>query len=336
MGRRLLVDGYLFDLSAVVGGLQGRGATLLLEAPEGFLQYLPGIAELLEEEGFNTVARLDPAYGGCDVGCAYAARVGADAVVHVGHTRYPLLRTEGCRVFYVPGEYVEAHERVEEYAEAVASRLGGGGVVAIAYTAQHRMLAEMMERLLRSRGVRVAARRPILGCYHYGLDLVEVDYYVVVAGGLFHALGLALRLGSPDKVLPLDPYLSSPVGEERLRRIYSRVIARRLWIVSEASRGRRFAVIDGAKPGQHRPGVVKRLVELGRRRGVRVDVYVSDTLRRDYLLDLRPGEYDAYVVASCPRIPIEDYTGSEHPVVLTPGEFVMAMEGRLERYIFPW
>ncbi|NPA05529.1 MAG: hypothetical protein GXO09_05500 [Crenarchaeota archaeon] len=328
------IEGYSFDFTEPLTEL-GEGSRVLLEAPQGFVQYLPRLAAFLEEHGLRVYMRLDPAFGGCDIGCGYASRLGVDAVIHIGHERYPLLPgSEECRVYYVPGEYVAGLDRVSEFASALLST--GCRRVALAYSAQHRLLAGRLAEALRDMGFVVEAVRPILGCYHYGLDSLRVDAVVVVAGGLFHALGLALRLGEPGRVLPLDPYSAEPLQVGRLRECYRSVLARRLWLVSRAMEGRRFAVIDGRKPGQHRPWLIEGILRAAGNAGFEVDVYISDTLSRDYLLNLRPGSYDAFIVASCPRIPIEDYTGSTSPIVLTPGEFMMAAAGRLEGYVFPW
>jgi Diphthamide synthase subunit DPH2 len=45
--------------------------------------------------------------------------------------------------------------------------------------------------------------------------------------------------------------------------------------------------------------------------------------------------FEAFVVTSCPRLPVDDLYEYEKPV-LTPGEAFMALQGRLEPYMFPW
>ncbi len=353
--------GYLFDFTPLIGVLEdrrGRGcARALLEAPQGMVQFLPRLAKRLEEciaardTCVEPVIRLDPSYGSCDIGFDYAERTGASIVVHIGHL--PYLYRYWCSNNYcsqwgyavstrktlvmIPAEYVKALEWADELAEIVASKAAGGRV-ALGYTAQHKALAKTITLLLRRRGVEVARLEPVMGC-HYS-RLVSRDpahLYIVLAAGMFHGLGLGLYLytvhGNPlPGIGVLNPYDKT---YRDIRGDVEKTLRKRYWLVSQALEATSFAVIAGAKPGQYRPWIHVFLKKLGEKRGKRVDILVSSNLSREYLDNLSPREYDAYITASCPRLAIEDYSNYWKPV-LTPGEARMVFTKNLNQYLFPW
>ncbi len=357
----LLYGGYFFDFSTAVEAIEasGRGACMrvVLEAPQGMVQYLPVLAGFLEEcagrRGLcvEPLLRLDPSYGSCDIGFDYASRVGAGLVVHVGHFAYLYRYTcprggycsqweygvrQGVGVVMVPGEYVEGHRWAERLADRVEGL--GAGRVSVGYTAQHSSLARLLARLLQGRGVVVERLAPVMGCHYQSLARSgDSGVYVVLAGGLFHGLGLALYLygtrGHGDwRVYVGDPY----AGELRdIRGVAEKTIRARYGVLYRAMGAKRIGLLAGAKPGQYRPWLLEALRKMARRRGVEVDVLVSSNLSREWLDNLRPDSYDAYVAASCPRLAIEDFAGYWKPV-LTPGEARMLLTGSLDTYWFPW
>ena len=172
----------------------------------------------------------------------------------------------------------------------------------------------------------------ILGCYYQPLVKSNVDAYVVVAGGYFHAVGLALALGMSKPVYRADPYTGMV---ENVTDIARRWLAKRYWVIRQAMNAQRFGVIVGLFPGQYRPGVVDTVTKLLKRAGRDYKLLYSERLNREYLDNLSPDDYDAFIVTSCPRLAIEDL-GDYWKPVLTPGEAFMAITGRLERYRFPW
>ena len=345
MNCRFTLNNYLFDLSTLPEHVARLGARrILLEAPQGMVQILPQLSRKIRRcvgvDGLDVAVRLEPSYGLCSLSIDLVEKGFFDLIIHIGHDFYPypfcnpsctsVGRLLGGKVVVVAGEYV-VDERVLEALEERVYRIVRGRSVGIGYSAQHRILASRLAERLKARGVEVAGVKPVLGCYTAGLEKLNTDYYLVVAGGVFHALGVALALNDGGRVLRVDPY---EVRVESINELYRRIISKRYWVIMQIRRARRLGVIAGLLPGQYRPGIISALGKLLQRHGVDYDVLYVERLTREYLDNLSPREYDGYIVTSCPRLAIEDLGDYWKPVA-TPGEAIVAFRG-LNRYIFPW
>lgn len=329
------VEGYVFDFRNICRFL--RGKHILLEAPQGLIRILDKIAQWLKVEcGVKTCyLRLDPAFGGCDIGYTYAKQIGVDAIVHIGHTVYPLcpqsMSKEKVEVYYVPGYYVE---NMEAHVNEIVCCVGSSKRVAIAYVVQHKQLVDMLVQVL---GSRLVLAEQILGCWYGRLPQVydQIDKLIVIGGGWFHVLGLCLAIGDCSKILIFDPFDNRRHCVnvcEQCRKL----LMKRLWLLEElrSKSLKRVAVVIGLKTCQFRQTMVehvKKILELHR---VNYDLYVNIEMSREKLLNMEPWKYDAIVVTSCPRLAIDDY-GDVKPPLLTPGELKYVL-GLVERYVFPW
>ena len=165
----------------------------------------------------------------------------------------------------------------------------------------------------------------ILGC-DFRAALVDAENFIVVAGGKFHYLGLALFLFSRDKfpkIWHLDPYRDEvrDVTQEGIK-----FFKKRLWRAEEAREAKTFAIVNGIE-GQDRLYLGKFLERKLKEMGKKVRWYKSIILRRDDLITILE-ENDFAIVLSCPRL-IDDY---EDLRVLAPGE----VRALWDRYSFPW
>jgi 2-(3-amino-3-carboxypropyl)histidine synthase len=349
MGKKVLrLSGYVFDLSQVVERVKAlphasSKVRLLIEGPQGFIQFLPTVAKYLkqelEREGVNveTYIRLDPAFGSCDVGFEYAGRVGAHIIIHLGHQPYPLSRAEHStsrHVIYVPGEYEGA-----ENLDHIIKELTSPGSIAITFSAQHSMLASRVCEALSQRGVRCSLWGPILGCYFGLLPRLAstVDRILVIAGGRFHAISLGLSLVQHSwdlvgKVEHYDPYTGRL---DRVKPVVEELVKKRYGVLYKALGARRIAIVLDTKYGQLRWWLVRELTKLAERAGLSYDLLVVNRLVVQDLDNLSPREYDAYVITSCPHLVLDDLH-SYHKPVLTPGEARMMLTGKLEPYRYPW
>ncbi len=341
-----VVDGYVFDFGEVLSSVEKPPKTIVLEAPQGLVKYLELVSSLLEKcfPHSEITYRLEPAFGLCSI----SLELSTDdvVVVHIGHEDYPypLCSFGSCTrklpkgVFTVTAEYIGGD--AERISGAIASALSqtGGTKVAIGFSVQHKKLAGAIVRRLSSLGFEVRTSVPITGCWYAPLLKLRsaVDSFVVIAGGYFHAIGLGLALAGSSMVYRADPYANDvePVNEK-----VARILSKRLWKVKQAmeSGPGKVAVISGLMPGQSRPGVVSFLKRLGEKSGYKVRIVLSRYMQREYLDNLSPEEYKFFVVASCPRIAIEDLDDYWKPV-LTPGEARMVFERTLDlsHYRFPW
>ena len=334
--------GYTFTFPPEVRGLKG---VVVLQLPPGLKRASVELIECLRSVGVEPIVEVDPTFGSCDLHLPQIRDALGEGVtvLHVGHTPYPpelssQPQTRGVRVLYatVTFDMAPSEEVLARAAELLATR--GVRRVSVLTTAQHVNVYDQVVRALSSRGltvVRAGSRPPylyegqVLGC-DYRVVPRGADGYVMLGGGAFHAIGLYLATLKP--VIQVDPYRQeardvTPEGE--------RVLRLRLQRVSDAIEASRWGVIVGLKTGQHRPWVVNALLASMRHHNRRYVLLASDLLTPSYLRDVDSDWFQAFVVTSCPRLPIDDLNDYEKPV-LTPGEAFMALQGRLEPYVFPW
>ena len=307
-----------------------NGKRVLVELPEGFKHLEDDLASILEDMGADVAFRLEPSYGACETLACEASLLGFQVVVHVGHYPYPLYpitECNGVKVVYVPLRYPPNDSMVNKLASSVAS-VAKGLRVAVAYTPQFELIARRLYSMLKgARDVDVVDARPILGCFFYGLERLDVNAYLVL-GSRFHGLGLGLAVHAEKRII-----LAKETGEvDDITGFVEQVLRVRYGRVLDARDARRWGIIAGVRLGQFRPGIVERVKRILASRGFEYRVYFSArTLIRD-LDSIR--DVDAFVVTSCPRIAIEDASSYSRPV-LTPGElyYLLGVEPRIR---FPW
>ncbi len=326
-------------------GVRDLKGIVVLQLPPGLKRASVDLVECLRSIGIDPVVEVDPTFGSCDLHVPQIRETLGDGatILHAGHTPYPPeLSTQpsqrGTRVLYVNVTFDRppSEGALARAAELLASRAVRR--VSVLTTAQHVNVYDLVVRALGSHGLSVLRAGSYLP-YLYEGQVLGCDYravpkaaegYVMLGGGAFHALGLYLATLKP--VVQVDPYRQEArdvTGDgERLLRV-------RLKRVSDAIDANRWGVITGLKTGQHRPWVTNAILASMRHHNKRYVMLASDLLTSTYLRDVDSDWFQAFVVTSCPRLPIDDLQDYEKPV-LTPGEAFMALQGRLEPYIFPW
>ncbi|MGC9011501.1 diphthamide biosynthesis enzyme Dph2 [Thermogladius sp.] len=333
-------DTYIVEESLLVEELSSIPVPrprVLLQAPDGLKKLYDCLGGLLRKvRDVEVYYSASPSFGACDIPLEEVALLRPDLVVHIGHAEYPLAEVEPpLRVVYVP-VYYDVTPRAESLLEIEGSLSSRSWRrVAVVSPLTERLVAKRVADYLSSRGfdVREAEDRPILGCdYRSVISLAgSVDGFLLVSGGLFHALGAALYT---DNLLAYDPYREKvwdPSVEAR------KLIRERIYTVVKLRNQalRRAVVVAGARPGQFRPSVLNMVAKLLEKIGVEYVVTTVSYLTLDRLLTIdetfRP---DFIVVTSCPRLPLDDFHDFHKPV-LTPGELAMLVWG-VEKYVFPW
>jgi len=323
---------------------------ILVQAPDGIKRYMPRIVECLHQINGEAAIYVDaaPLYGACDLHLEIVETVSPDLIIHIGHNEYPrrLGFQKGAERLLEKTVFVPAYSKVT-VSETIVRRLSGTlrekgfYKVSLAAVIQHMNILDDVKKKLEDSGLTVYTARPayremvygqILGCEYSILNILDkrVDAHIVIAGGVFHALGASLSASKP--VYKLDPYRQEYVDMSSLREKYMR---KRLYKILQAMDAHTFGIVVGAKTGQYREWLIQRLTHLLRKNKREYRIYVSDQLTAQILGNIDNDSIDAYIVTSCPRLPIDDLDEYPKPV-LTPGEAVMAVTGNIERYVFPW
>ncbi len=321
---------------------------VVLQIPDGLRQYTPCLLdEITRRINAHVIIDADPTYGSCDFHYPRIKGIlGADTIIHIAHTPYPPdLSWSGVE----PGDsprivYLQARSMLEPSTESINHAIEllreiGAGEIGLLSTVQHTHILPKISEELSRKGFNplippgnLPYFEPgqVIGCDYRVARRVRVDAYVIVSGGLFHPLGLYLSTFKP--VIQLDPYRSEAVNRTME---FERIYRSRLFKISEAIDAEKWGLIVGLKTGQYRPGLVKSIESLLRRKKRDYEVYVAESLNEERLRSIDRDDIQAWIVTSCPRIPLDDLHSYEKPV-LTPGEARMALMGKLEPYIFPW
>jgi len=320
----------------------------LIQAPDGLKPLIRCIIKALSDTIPELIVSGSPTYGACDLALDEARVLGAEAIIHIGHNEYPHLAfVPEIPVLYIPAYYKlsPSISAIEELSSLLRRR--GFSSIGLASTIQHVKALNIVEEELKRRGFEVYVgeskglmRGQVLGCnYTSAVQLIDlVDAYVLLASGAFHALGLALATSKP--VILLDPYRDTAIDYTSEA---ERIFRTRIYVVSRMvnSLVKTIGIIVGSLPGQHRPEIVEQIARAAMDMSIEPFIITSKYLHLENLIAIDNAlNLDAYVVTSCPRLPIDDLSSFYKPV-LTPGEFLMIHSWRESgeapiRYRYPW
>ncbi len=293
---------------------------VLLQLPEGLKPEGPRLAKIIEKMGAVPVISADPCYGACDIATNEAQELGVDLVIHFGHAK--LVRHEP-----VPTIYVEARATVvvDEVVEASIPFLKGWSKIGIATTIQHlQTLSTAREILVRSGKTVVIGDSGKLhysgmvsGCDYSNVKSIadEVEAFLFIGGGQFHALGIALSTSKPTIIA--DPY------DKRAYSITSeaqKIIKQRWSCIKEAQEAKTFGILIGLKPGQKKIEEALKIKEAAEKNSKIAFLLAAREILPETLLEFPT--IDAYVNTACPRISLDASTKFSKPV-LTAEEFMV-------------
>ena len=280
------------------------------------------MASVVEKAGALAVVSADPCYGACDMAFQDAQSLGADLLVHYGHSemmcqeQVPTIYVEAKAVVSVKGTVKKALPLLKPWKK-----------IGLVTTVQHvEMLSEARQTLLKagkSLAIGDAGRTKypgqVFGCDYSNAKAVvkDVEAFLFVGGGRFHAIGAALATAKPTVVA--DPYE---------RRAYSvenevkKIMKQRLASINEAREAVKFGVLTGLKSGQKRLDdalwVKERLGEAGKKATLLVLREVTPEVLMQF------PTIEAFVNTACPRISLDDASKFRTPV-LTLNETLVAL-----------
>jgi len=330
-----LSDSYEYDLSKVIRFVnEFKAKKVLIQLPDGFKHYAVDLINELSTylSDVDFVVDANPIYGSCILNSHLVKDY--DLVLHFGHEPYPYYRGPENVVFI---DFLSKLRPTDDLMNELISNLDSLNCrkVSIYTVHQHKKTTELIGTYLMNYGFKVLnnlSNATIMGCWFNDalkyLDLI--DCYVVISSGLFHPLGLGLLSNGQKHILQLDLYR----GEVRvLDDEVSKYLRIRYSKVVEAQNSRVWCLVHGVE-GQYRGFVRDSLTKALRSKGLRYYEYRTHIVNQEVLRNIDTVEFDVYVITSCPRIPIDDLSHHEKPV-LTPGEALMVLND-LRSYVFPW
>jgi len=298
---------------------------VLVQLPDGLR---PGgltlARELRELTGSEVILSGDSCYGACDLALTQADAVGADLIIHYGHS--PMLQTPGTTVLYIEA-------RVDFDAEALIAQaqphVKDWATIGLTATVQHiHKLEEVAESLRKAghdaiigtAGGRVVHDGQVLGCDYTSAQNIKdsVDGYLYIGAGVFHPIGLSIATGRP--VVKANPYTmtAEPLDDREV----TRTAMKRMAAIEAAKGATRFAVIVSLKPGQLQLEAALAIQRRLEKAGKEATVIVLDEVGPIQLGNFT--EAEAFVETACPRIAL-DGIADIHKPILTPTEALVAL-----------
>jgi 2-(3-amino-3-carboxypropyl)histidine synthase len=319
------------DLAGAISELKRIKARIVaLQVPEGLKRRAYQYSEDIENKsGAEVVVVAEPCFGACDVPSSLFEMV--DAIVHVGHSPIPSIR------FSKPVIFVPARSKIpmlDQLKKSVSLLKEPVGILA---TTPHLTDLDEVIEGLESLGLkikigegdsRISHVGEVLGCnYSTALSIAkEVNSFLLIGSGTFHALGVHLATGK--KVVVLDPNLEEPTEIDQVK---DKVLRQRHAVIERAQRARTYGIIIGEKVGQRRLRRARELRKLLRWKRRDAVLIMMDKFDPEKLRSLG---FDAYVSTACPRIAIDDVNMYDKPL-LTPQELEIVLGVRnWESYMF--
>jgi 2-(3-amino-3-carboxypropyl)histidine synthase len=292
---------------------QRKPKIVFLQLPEGLKPAAPRLASVVEDAGALPIVSSDPCYGACDLPVSEAKLLGADLIIHYGHT--PLTMNTD-----IPIVYVEARAKIgiKKALTAALPHLESWSKIGLVTTVQHVHQLDEAKKLLEAAGKTVfvgdadSAKHAgqVIGCDFGNAQSVsgKVEAYLFVGGGRFHAMGVALATGKPTIVV--DPYeeMAYPIQDEARR-----VIMQRWGNISAAKEAKSFGVLISLKSGQMRLRAAMDIKEKIEQKGLKATLLALREVTPSALMQFP--SIDAFVNTACPRLSLDDAPHFSKPLL---------------------
>lgn len=291
--------------------IKRKAKRVLIQLPEGLKREGPRLAAIAEKAGALAIISADPCYGACDLATSEAESLGADLIVHYGHTQ---IMKRG----RAPTVYIEARANVdvEEAVRKAMHHLEKRKRVGLATTVQHVHQIGKVRELLLKAGKTVAIGESgcvkyagqVIGCNYSNAKSIskDVDAFLFVGGGRFHALGVALATAKPTIVA--DPYEKRAFSLESEAK---KILKQRWANICEARKAEKFGVLIGLKMGQQRLVEATKIREKFEEVGKEVTLLALREITPQALIQFPT--IDVFVNTACPRLALDSASKFRRP-----------------------
>jgi len=312
-----------FEVQKLKKEIRTRKAKLvLIQLPEGLKPYGWQLAKAIEELGAIAIVSADHCYGGCDLPLAEAESLGADLIVHYGHSQMVQQNA-------VPTIYIEtkAKAHIKNVVWKAVPYLEQWREIGLVTTIQHiEKLGEAEQVLLEAGKVveigdagQMQYPGQITGCNYSNARTVsdKVSAFLYVGGGKFHPIGVTLATRKPTIIA--DPFqkIAFKIQDE-----VTRIIKKRWANIQLFKQAKRIGIIIGLKPGQKRYTQALELRDLLSKAGRQTMLLALREITPEVAMQF-PG-VEAFINTACPRITLDDSERFLKPII-TPSESLVAI-----------
>ncbi|XP_072320430.1 2-(3-amino-3-carboxypropyl)histidine synthase subunit 1 [Eucyclogobius newberryi] len=330
---KALPANYNFEIHKTIWRVrQANAKRVALQLPEGLQMFACVIADIIERfTEADTIVMGDVTYGACCVDDFTARALGADFMVHYGHScLIPIDATVGIKMLYV---FVDIQMDNAHFLDTVKFNFTPGQSLALVSTIQFVAALQAVSAALKpDYDVLVPQCRPlspgeILGCTSPRLDR-DVNAIIYLGDGRFHLE--SIMIANPD----IAAYRYDPYSKVFSREYYDHNAMRelRLQAIDNARSAQRWGLIMGSLGRQGSPKVLEhlesRLESLGKSftRVLLSEIFPS---KLELMADV-----DAWVQIACPRLSIDWGTAFKKPL-LSPYEAAVALQEVSWKEVYP-
>ncbi|XP_034280383.2 2-(3-amino-3-carboxypropyl)histidine synthase subunit 1 isoform X1 [Pantherophis guttatus] len=313
-----LPHNYNFEVYKTVWRVrQAQARRVALQMPEGLLMFACTLADIVERfTGAEAVVMGDVTYGACCVDDFTARALGADFLVHYGHScLIPIDSTQGLKMLYV---FVDIKIDTAHLLETLRFNFPVGAKLALVSTVQFVSALQAASRELQpdycvwTPQCKPLSPGELLGCTSPRLAQ-ETDAIVYLGDGRFHLE--SIMIANPE----VPAYRYDPYSKAFSQELYAhqRMQESRKAAIRQAASARKWGLILGTLGRQGSPAILKHLESSLEAAG---HPYVRLLLSEIFpsKLKLFP-DVEAWVQVACPRLSIDWGEAFEKPL-LTPYE----------------
>ena len=296
--------------------------TVALQMPEGLLMFACIISDIIRQfTGCDSVIMADVTYGACCVDDFTAEKLGAQFLVHYGHSCLVPIHVTKIPVLYV---FVEIQFEVAHLCEVIRRNFNKHDKIVLLGTIQFTNMAFGVFEALRADfpGLSMSQARPLstgetLGCTSPVLAR-DTTALVFIADGRFHL----------EAVLIQNPWVNAfrydPYSKQMTRESYdiSTMRASRWQAIELARRCTVFGLILGTLGRQGSTGIFDHLRSILEKEGKVVLPFLMAEINLNKLRSIP--KVEAWVQVACPRLSI-DWSNAFDKPLLTPYEVEVAL-----------
>ncbi|XP_066295537.1 2-(3-amino-3-carboxypropyl)histidine synthase subunit 1-like [Branchiostoma lanceolatum] len=318
-----LPSNYNFEIFKTVWRVKSSGAKrVALQFPEGLLMFATTIADIIERfTEADTLIMGDVTYGACCVDDFTAKALGADLMVHYGHScLIPIDATSGMKMLYV---FVDIKIDTMHFIQTVRHNFSPASSLALVSTIQFvAALQAAKQELSEDYKVHIPQSKPlspgeILGCTAPRLQ--DTDAIIYLGDGRFHLE--AIMIANPE----VPAYRYDPYSKVFSREYYDIDLMHqnRHQAIQTAAQGNKFGLILGTLGRQGSPKVLEHIAEKLQQCGKEYITVLLSEVFPDKLNMF--SDVDAWIQVACPRLSIDWGTAFTKPL-LTPYEASVALD----------
>lgn len=316
---------------------------ILLHGPDGLRnQMIKLLDEISSEISTDVFISGDRSFGACDIPFYEAKNIDADIIIHLGHTPFPYPKEIASSLPDIPVKYFQVYDNMEineNLYERLKKIIGPYEKIGVVFSIQYYNQFKHIVTKLKKNGWIVKVGKPyfnmmidgqVLGCHVTSAKSIssEVDAFLVVSAGVFHALGVALWTGIPTYLVDLHTNKIINMDDETKR---TRAII--AFKILQAEKARKIGVITSTRFFQKNIFTAKYVLKELRKKGKKGYLLILKDISPDNLMYFP--SIDAFIQTACPRISIDDLLIYNKPL-LNIEQFLILIDQKKFEEVYPW